>query len=117
MLEAAAEGVEEAVFEVAVNGGEIVVILALGVVVGEVRRLIFKAALVFIMEADEGGEMRSGSEVALVYELVAVGGELVLVWISLGVIEDGLAGCGIAVGAEDGDGKAEGVGGAVADAP
>ncbi len=103
LLDGAAEGVEEAVPDVALDLGVVFEVGALGLFKAEVGGDVGGAALVFVTEAEEGGDAMGEDVVALVVELVAVG---VLVAVGTGV-DLGAVGGGVAVGSADGDDVAE----------
>ncbi len=111
VLGRAAEGVEEAMFDVALKLEGVEVVGALDdLIAGEIEEA---AAFVFVVEAGEKGDAVGEGVVGLVVELVAVGDG-----VEGGEMELGLAGGGVAVGSAQGDGVAvvDGFGDTVDDA-
>jgi len=105
MLQTAAERVEEALFEVAVHRERNEVVGARdGRVVAAAR---LRATLVLILKAGETGQVRRDRDVALVAGLIAI---VNVLRAERAAIEDRLSRGGVAVGAGDGDGVAEGSG-------
>ncbi len=100
LLDAAAEGVEDAVHDVTLELQGVLVVGALDglVLVGGDEA----AALVLVAEAEESGDAVEEGVVGLVVELVAVGDG-----VFVGDEEGGLAGGAVAVGSADGDDVAE----------
>jgi hypothetical protein len=60
----------------------------------------FCSALVFVLKADQSGQMGSDGYIAAINDLIAIGNNLRFVG---GAIEHGLAGGRVAIGAGDGD--------------
>ena len=112
VFDGSAEGVEEAVLDVALDLEGVEVVGALDDLVDGGRGIEEAAAFVFVVEAEEGGDALGEGVVGLVVELVAVGDGVVG-----GEEEGGLAGGGVAVGSAEGDGVAVvgGLGDAVGD--
>ncbi len=94
----AAEGVEEALLDVALDLEGVEVVGALDDLVLLGSGIEEAAALVFVVEAEEGGDAPGESVVGLVVELVAIGDGVVC-----GENEGGLACGGVAVASAEGD--------------
>ena len=112
LFDGSAEGVEEAVLDVALDLEGVEVVGALDDLVDGCGGVEEAAAFVFVVEAEESGDAPGEGVAGLVVELVAVGDSVVG-----GEEEGGLAGGGVAVGSAEGDGVAVvgGLGDAVGD--
>lgn len=94
----AAEGVEEAVLDVALQLKRVEEVGALGLSIERGVGIEESASLVLVAEAEEGRDAVGEGVVGLVVELVAVGDG-----VAGGKDEGGLAGGSVAVGSADGD--------------
>ncbi len=100
LFDGSAEGVEEAVLDVALDLEGVEVVGALDDLVEGCGGVEEAAAFVFVVEAEESGDAPGEGVVGLVVELVAVGDGVVG-----GEEEGGLAGGGVAVGSAEDDGS------------
>ena len=90
MLDATAQRIEQAIFEVAMHGGDVIVVVAFdGWIVKAAR---FGATLVLILKTDKARKMRSDRQVAAINGLVAVGNILRVARCAAGAVKHSLAG-------------------------